>query len=1379
MASIEELKKLIKSHEIKIDDLEQDIQGEASKAKRKTMENDLKKMKADEKYVKAVEKVKELEVEAKKAAERAGPAATAKASAADKKAAKAKAKPETAPKVDAKADEATFAEIDAAFAASGKDAADQKATAIATMDALASATPFVLPRLEKLIPLFDNSKLAGPAVKAALAIVEGITPKGHGVADMVMPALLAGMEDKKWKVKVGCIQVLLPTLKQMEVATPMQLSKFLPPIVSKLAEAALEVRAEIRNATAAVLKEIGALVASPEIKALSTDLVTALAEPTNQKHTQAVLAKMGNATFKSSIDQASLSLLLPIVTRGLKDRESVSKKWSAQIFGSSSMLVKDTDALRPYLKTCVPLLQEALNDSVPEVQREGAKAFGILEQVLPDYSTEFNQPYLFGKLRGGDASEQVGAALGLAEVFVRMAPAKLQELIPEIQKGSFEEKWNVRRGFLELMDTMPQALKMEFCPYIERLFPGILLGITGDKDANLDPALKAGHALVGRFGDLCPELLMDGFEGAYAFALGKGDANKMQILREKNMQLLLKCAEKILEHKKFGQDMMTCEDCSTKETRERLLCLAFVARFDPDAAVKRVSSNVWKTCGGAPKMQKALAPTLEKYITKLLKGEMGAGFQKVAQKALEDVVKAGDMQAPSEEFGAVTEGFSFPDAASSSEKAQKIARGEKPDVNNGDDAANAEECGIHKVVEEHFNKVAAFGLLPGNAKVHIIKVTESVLKEGKKKRTPGARLVEDLVDCVTQSTISYKESAGDFLKDLSTTCEAIGRGILGADFDAAVYEGLDDDTLLRVEDMLLMYGAGKLLLRDTVLEMKKNRRYGIVGHNGAGKTTLMKEIVHGRIVGMPTHLKCVHVDDSKLGEMSKSSLSALEFVVKRAQEIGVMDAGAANLKKVGFDEKMFDVPVAELSTGWRMRLTLAVSMLKHADIVLLDEPTNHLDEESVSWLGEYLLTLTKSSVMVISHEPKFLNKVCTDIISYKDRRLCYTEGNFDAFIASKGIKGDDIEALLSGNLNLDEEEAKEGEEGEAAVKVNAPIAGPPKISFPIPGSVEGVKSSTKAVIEIKNLSFRYGKDKDYLFEGIGGKLSLGSRVAICGRNGCGKSTLMTLICSEMNASEGKDGSIGDVIRHCNLRVSYMKQDHLKTLGPFFDTSSLNYITQRFQNGYDEELQRRLIEPEDEEEAERRVRLAKEHGKYGKQVGTLLSRAKQGSQLYYEVQWEGLDDPKQNTMEPISKLRAMGLDKVVIACDERIAAKAAGLDQRPLTRREIVKHCEAFGIDDEMCCNQQIRGFSAGQKVRLSLAAMFWTKPHFIAVDEPTNYLDVETVDALSKALINFRGGILMIEPKTDFVEKVCNETWTMEDGKVTVAKLNNGVKRAA
>ena len=80
------------------------------------------------------------------------------------------------------------------------------------------------------------------------------------------------------------------------------------------------------------------------------------------------------------------------------------------------------------------------------------------------------------------------------------------------------------------------------------------------------------------------------------------------------------------------------------------------------------------------------------------------------------------------------------------------------------------------------------------------------------------------------------------------------------------------EMLLKVDNLLLLYGADMLLLSDTTLEMRKDSCYGAVGQYGAGKTTLMKEIVSGNIVGMPKHLKCVHVDDSKLGEVRKSCL---------------------------------------------------------------------------------------------------------------------------------------------------------------------------------------------------------------------------------------------------------------------------------------------------------------------------------------------------------------------------------------------------------------------------------------------------------------------------------------------------------------------------
>merc|ERR1719434_28653 len=128
---------------------------------------------------------------------------------------------------------------------------------------------------------------------------------------------------------------------------------------------------------------------------------------------------------------------------------------------------------------------------------------------------------------------------------------------------------------------------------------------------------------------------------------------------------------------------------------------------------------------------------------------------------------------------------------------------------------------------------------------------------------------------------------------------------MGDNYDAVNGSGDDDaEVLLRVENLLLMYGGGKLLLKDTVLEMKKNCCYGVVGQNGAGKTTLMKEIANHRIVGMPQDLKCVHVDDSKLGEMSKSCLSTLEYCIKMAKDIGVDNAGRETLLEVGFPDTM-------------------------------------------------------------------------------------------------------------------------------------------------------------------------------------------------------------------------------------------------------------------------------------------------------------------------------------------------------------------------------------------------------------------------------------------------------------------------------------------
>ncbi|CAE7941575.1 ILA, partial [Symbiodinium necroappetens] len=384
---------------------------------------------------------------------------------------------------------------------------------------------------------------------------------------------------------------------------------------------------------------------------------------------------MGNQTFMSLIDAASLSLLMPIVVRGLREREPASKKWSAQIFGSTSQLVQNVDFMKPYLPMVAPMLEQALFDPVSEVKREAAKTFGVMEQVLPQYSQQKLQPWLFGKLRAGEQAEQNGAALALAETLTKMDKELAATYIGELQAGASDAKWQVRRGFLELMDTMPQAMKMDFAPYIEQLFPPMLMGITGDKDQNEDPGHRAALALVQRFGDLCPDRLLDGFEGTYCRTLqhdSPEEASRNAVVREKNVVLLGKVAEKILEHKKFGQDLLTTEDCSNKATRERVLVLIFLARYDADASVKRVANGLWKTAGGAPKVQKAIMPSVSKTLQKFRGGSKGPGAQKLALEVLDQLVKAGELEAIED---AVPEApkFQFPPSAERAFEPRKAA----------------------------------------------------------------------------------------------------------------------------------------------------------------------------------------------------------------------------------------------------------------------------------------------------------------------------------------------------------------------------------------------------------------------------------------------------------------------------------------------------------------------------------------------------------------------------------------------------------------------------------------------------------------------------------------------------------------------------------
>lgn len=281
----------------------------------------------------------------------------------------------------------------------------------------------------------------------------------------------------------------------------------------------------------------------------------------------------------------------------------------------------------------------------------------------------------------------------------------------------------------------------------------------------------------------------------------------------------------------------------------------------------------------------------------------------------------------------------------------------------------------------------------------------------------------------------------------------------------------------------LAYGT-RVLLHQTPFRVKIGRKYGLVGPNGAGKSTLMKAIAGGNLQGFPTDLITVYVECEIIGEHAE--MSVIDYVLNDPKivkhNVGE-EAVRGMLTSMGFGSDRtsaaIEAGVGTLSGGWRMKLALSRAMLLNPDMLLLDEPTNHLDQFAVKWLTDYLINLKTCTCLVVSHDTKFLDNVCTNIIHYENLKLKTYRGNLSDFVKQKP-------------------------EAKAYYELSSNIV---SFSFPEPGPLEGVKSLTKAVMKLKNVSFQYPTAPLPQLIDVSIQASLASRVAVVGVNGAGNSIL--------------------------------------------------------------------------------------------------------------------------------------------------------------------------------------------------------------------------------------------------------------------------------
>merc|ERR1712118_171423 len=127
-----------------------------------------------------------------------------------------------------------------------------------------------------------------------------------------------------------------------------------------------------------------------------------------------------------------------------------------------------------------------------------------------------------------------------------------------------------------------------------------------------------------------------------------------------------------------------------------------------------------------------------------------------------------------------------------------------------------------------------------------------------------------------------------------------------------------------------------------------------------------------------------------------------------------------------------------------------------------------------------------------------------------------------------------------------------------------------------------------------------------------------------------------------------------------------------------------------------------------------------------------------------------------------------LEKLMMQVDERIAFEQSGIGMKKLSTLNIQKHLDQFNLESQFGTYSKMHALSDGQKVKVVLAAAMWMEPHVTILDEPTNFLDRDSLGALATAIKNYAGGVIIISHQREFYSALCPEVWSVVDGRCTI-----------
>lgn len=503
--------------------------------------------------------------------------------------------------------------------------------------------------------------------------------------------------------------------------------------------------------------------------------------------------------------------------------------------------------------------------------------------------------------------------------------------------------------------------------------------------------------------------------------------------------------------------------------------------------------------------------------------------------------------------------------------------------------------------------------------------------------------------------------------------------------------------MIKFSQVSLRRGS-KLLFEAANLIIHPGQRIGLTGANGTGKSSLfamLRDELHADSgeVSLPESWVIAHVaqetpavDTPAIDYVLQgdSELTRLRQQLAVAEEAGdghrqselhdkllSIDGYAAESRAgklmhgLGFKNGQENWPVTAFSGGWRMRLNLAQALMCRSDLLLLDEPTNHLDLEAVYWLEDWLRAYP-GTLLVISHDRDFLDRVVTHVAHIELERIKLYTGNYSDFELARAEhlanqqsayqKQQREIAHMRSFVTRFKAKATKARQAQSRVKAleRMELIAPAHVDSPFHFSFLPPTRLTTPLLSLDKAAVGY-HDKP-LLENIELSLAPGDRLGLLGPNGAGKSTLIKLIAGVLTPLAGKRREAKDI------RIGYFAQHQLEQLRP--EDSPLRHL-------------QRL-------------------------------------------------DPRAN-------------------------------------EQELRDFLGGFGFHGDKALDK-VAPFSGGEKARLVLAILVYQKPALLLLDEPTNHLDLEMRLALTVALQEFEGALVVVSHDRHLLRTVTDDLLLVAGG---------------